>query len=69
MSEQSSPSVSSGENWEWQCRKSAEKAMIWVGAWFIAFLRCKRQRVYIVFLEKLEFLETLLRTFKTTSLL
>jgi len=26
MSEQSSPSVSSGENWEWQCRKSAEKS-------------------------------------------
>ena len=69
MPELPSPSVTSRKSWEWQCWKSAEKAMIWVGAWFIAFLRCKRQRVYIVFLEKLEFLETLLRTFKTTSLL
>ncbi len=26
MPEQSSPSVSSGKNWEWQCRKSPKKA-------------------------------------------
>ena len=26
MPEQSSPSVSSGKNWEWQCRKSAEES-------------------------------------------
>ena len=26
MTEQPPPSVSSGENWEWQCRKSAEES-------------------------------------------
>ena len=26
MPEQSSPSVSSGKNWEWQCRKFAEES-------------------------------------------
>ena len=26
MPEQSSPSVSSGKNWEWQCRKFTEKS-------------------------------------------
>ena len=70
MPEQSSPSVSSGKNREWQCRKSAEEsAMIWVEAWLIALLAPKEKKVYILFLFFLEFLETLLHTFKTTLLL
>jgi len=45
------------------------KPMIWVGAWLIAFLAPKEKKVYILFLFFLEFLETLLHTFKTSLLL
>ena len=48
---------------------SPKKAMIWVGAWLIAFLASKEKKLYILFLFFLEFLETLLHTFKTTLLL
>jgi len=35
---------------------SPKKAMIWVGAWLIAFLTPKEKKVYILFLAFLEFL-------------
>ncbi len=44
---------------------SPKKALIWVEAWLIAFLTPKEKKVYILFLFFLEFLETLLHTFKT----
>lgn len=56
MPEQPPPLVSSGKIGNDNAGSPPKKAMIWVGAWFIAFLAPKEKKVYIVFLVFLEFL-------------